>query len=309
MAIKISLPAIGRMGFTLAFAAGAAYAGWQLWRHYEVEPWTRDGRVKAYVVQVAPDVTGQVTKVYVHDNQHVAAGEPLFEIDRARFELALRQSEAQVTAAQAALAQTLRENKRNTQLDDLVSAQAEVNRDTAKLNLDRAHVVSAVDGIVTNLDLREGAYATAAHPVMAVVDSKSFYVEGYFEETKLPGIQLGDKVEVILMGTRQPLPGHVESFAEGIADRDRSTSANMLPNVNPTFNWVRLAQRIPVRIALDPLPGSVRLVAGQTATVKVLHASAQAAAPAAPAAPAAAPAAPAAPKAVAAAASKGKKRS
>jgi multidrug resistance efflux pump len=316
--MKISLPAIGRMGFTLAFAAGAVYVGWQLWRHYEVEPWTRDGRVKAYVVQVAPDVTGQVTKVYVHDNQHVAAGEPLFEIDRARFELALRQSEAQVTAAQAALAQTLRENKRNTQLDDLVSAetreqgqtrsdqaraalaQAEVNRDTARLNLERAHVVSAVDGIVTNLDLREGAYATAAHPVMAVVDSKSFYVEGYFEETKLPGIQLGDKVEVTLMGTRQPLPGHVESFAEGIADRDRSTSANMLPNVNPTFNWVRLAQRIPVRIALDPLPGSVRLVAGQTATVKVLRASAPAAAPAAPAA---------APKAVAAATSNGKKRS
>jgi multidrug resistance efflux pump len=321
--MKISLPAISRMGFTLAFAAGAVYAGWQLWRHYEIEPWTRDGRVKAYVVQVAPDVTGQVTKVYVHDNQHVAAGEPLFEIDRARFELALRQSEAQVTAAQAALAQTLRENKRNTQLDDLVSAetreqgqtrsdqaraalaQAEVNRDTAKLNLVRAHVVSAVDGIVTNLDLREGAYATAAHPVMAVVDSKSFYVEGYFEETKLPGIQIGDKVEVTLMGTRQPLAGHVESFAEGIADRDRSTSANMLPNVNPTFNWVRLAQRIPVRIALDPLPGTVRLVAGQTATVKVLPASAQAASPAAPAA---APA-PAVPKAVAAAASNVKSRS
>jgi multidrug resistance efflux pump len=290
----------------LAFAAGAVYAGWQLWRHYEVEPWTRDGRVKAYVVQVAPDVTGQVTKVYVHDNQQVAAGQPLFEIDRARFELALRQSEAQVKAAQAALAQTLRENKRNTQLDDLVSAetreqgqtrsdqaraalaQAEVNRDTAKLNLERTHVVSAVDGIVTNLDLREGAYATAAHPVMAVVDSKSFYVEGYFEETKLPGIQIGDKVEVTLMGTRQPLPGRVESFAEGIADRDRSTGANMLPNVNPTFNWVRLAQRIPVRIALDPLPASVRLVAGQTATVKVLPVMAQpAAAPATPAAPAA----------------------
>jgi RND family efflux transporter MFP subunit len=286
--MKISLPAIGRMGFTLVIAAGAVVAGWQLWRHYEVEPWTRDGRVKAYVVQVAPDVTGQVTKVYVHDNQRVALGAPLFEIDRARFELALRQSEAQVVAAQAALAQAQRESKRNTQLDDLVSqesreqgqtrtdqaraalAQAEVNRDTAKLNLERTHVVSAVDGIVTNLDLREGAYATAAHPVMAVVDSKSFYVEGYFEETKLPGIQVGDKVEVILMGTRRPLPGRVESFAEGIADRDRSTGANMLPNVNPTFNWVRLAQRIPVRIALDPLPPNTRLVAGQTATVKVL---------------------------------------
>jgi multidrug resistance efflux pump len=212
-----------------------------------------------------------------------------------------------VTAAEAALSQATRENKRNTQLDDLVSqetreqgqtrtdqaraalAQAVVNRDTAKLNLERAHVVSAVDGIVTNLDLREGAYATAAHPVMAVVDRSTFYVEGYFEETKLPGIQIGDKVEVTLMGTRRPIAGRVESFAEGIADRDRSTGANMLPNVNPTFNWVRLAQRIPVRIALDPVPADVRLVAGQTATVKVLPGAARPA-PAAPvAAPAAAP--------------------
>jgi multidrug resistance efflux pump len=288
MTMKRILAATGRMGITLLAAAAAAYAGWQMWRHYEVEPWTRDGRVKAYVVQVAPDVTGQVTKVCVHDNQHIAPGAPLFEIDRARFQLALRQSEAQLTAAEAALSQALRENRRNTQLDDLVSqetreqgqtrtdqaraalAQAIVNRDAAKLNLERTHVVSAVDGIVTNLDLREGAYATAGHPVMAVVDSKSFYVEGYFEETKLPGIQVGDKVEVTLMGVGQALPGHVESFAEGIADRDRSTGANMLPNVNPTFNWVRLAQRIPVRISLDPAPAGVRLIAGQTATVKVL---------------------------------------
>lgn len=309
MATKTILSAIGRVTITAVVTAGAVYAGWQLWRHYEVEPWTRDGRVKAYVVQVAPDVTGQVTKVYVHDNQQVKAGEALFDIDRARFELALRQSEAQVTAAQAALAQALRENQRNTQLDDLVSqetreqgqtrtdqaraalAQAIVNRDTAKLNLERTRVVSSVDGIVTNLDLREGAYATAAHPVMAVVDSGSFYVEGYFEETKLPGIQLGDRVDVTLMGTRQPIRGHVESFAEGITDRDRSTGANMLPNVNPTFNWVRLAQRVPVRIAIDQVPATVRLVAGQTATVKVLPAAAK---------PVAAPLAKPAAKAVAA---------
>jgi multidrug resistance efflux pump len=298
--MKNVFPAIGRVGVTLLVTAGAVYAGWQLWRQYEVDPWTRDGRVKAYVVQVAPDVTGQVTKVYVHDNQRVAAGEPLFEIDRARFELALRQAEAQVTAAEAALAQASRENKRNTQLDDLVSAetreqgqtrtdqaraalaQAIVNRDTAKLNLERSHVVSAVDGIVTNLDLREGSYATASHAVMALIDRNTFYVEGYFEETKLPNIQIGDKVEVTLMGARQPIGGHVESFAEGITDRDRSTGQNMLPNVNPTFNWVRLAQRIPVRIAIDQVPSSVRLVAGQTATVKVLPGAAQPA-PAAPA--------------------------
>jgi multidrug resistance efflux pump len=123
---------------------------------------------------------------------------------------------------------------------------------------------------------------------MALVDRNTFYVEGYFEETKLPNIQIGDKVEVTLMGARPPITGHVESFAEGITDRDRSTGQNMLPNVNPTFNWVRLAQRIPVRIAIDQVPASVRLVAGQTATVKVLPGAAQPAPAAAPAAPASA---------------------
>jgi RND family efflux transporter MFP subunit len=288
MATKKFLAAFGRIGITLLATAGAIYVGMQLWQHYEVEPWTRDGRLKAYVVQVAPDVTGQVTKVYVHDNQVVKAGEPLFDLDRARFELALRQANAQVTAAEAALAQTGRENKRNTELDDLVSqetreqgrtrgdqanaalAQAMVARDMAKLNLERTRITASVSGTVTNLDLREGSYATAARPVMALVDSSSFYVEGYFEENKLPGIALGDKVDVILMGTKQPIHGRVESIASGIADRDRTTGANMLPNVNPTFNWVRLAQRIPVRVALDPVPANVRLVAGLTATVKVV---------------------------------------
>jgi multidrug resistance efflux pump len=301
--MKNIVPAAGRVAITLVATAGAIYAGWQLWRYYEVDPWTRDGRVKAYVVQVAPDVTGPVTKVYVHDNQQVKAGEPLFEIDRARFELALRQADATVQAAQAALAQTLRENKRNTQLDNLVSqetreqgqtrsdqaraalAQAEVNRDTAKLNLERTRVVSSVDGFVTNLDLRVGGYATASHPVLAVVDRNSFYVEGYFEETKLPRIHLGDPVRIALMGSKVPLSGHVESFAEGIADRDRSTGANLLPNVNPTFNWVRLAQRIPVRVALDAVPADVRLVAGQTATVQVQAAASKPARQAAAAAP------------------------
>lgn len=290
---KFSLPAVGRVGITLIAAAGAVYAGWQLWRHYEVEPWTRDGRVKAYVVQVAPDVTGQVTKVYVHDNQQVDAGDLLFEIDRARFELALRQAEAAEQAAQAALNQAQRESRRNVQLDDLVAAetreqgqsrvetaraalaQAVVNHDTAKLNLERTQVKSVVNGFVTNLDLRPGAYVSASHPVMALVDRASFYVEGYFEETKLPQIHLGDRVAVSLMGAQQKLGGHVESFAEGISDRDRTTGTNLLPNINPTFNWVRLAQRIPVRVALDPVPANVRLVAGQTATVQVLPGAAK----------------------------------
>jgi multidrug resistance efflux pump len=303
MASKKILALAARVGVTLLATAAALFVCTKLWQHYEVAPWTRDGRLKAYVVQVAPDVTGQVTKVYVRDNQQVKAGDPLFDLDRARFALALRQAEAQVAAAQSALGQTARENQRNTELDDLVSdetreqgrtrgdtaraalAQAIVNRDMAKLNLARTRVTAAVSGTVTNLDLREGSYATAARPVMALVDSSSFYVEGYFEETKLPGIALGDRVDITLMGTRQPIHGRVESIATGIADRDRTTGANMLPNVNPTFNWVRLAQRIPVRVALDPVPANVRLVAGLTATVKIVPATA--------AAPASVPAAPA----------------
>lgn len=285
--MKISLPALGRVALTLLAVAAAIAVGLRLWQRYEIDPWTRDGRVRANVIQVAPDVTGQLVKLHVHDNQQVAAGQPLFEIDPARFELALRQADATVAAQRTALAQAESEARRNAQLRDLVSqetreqGQTRVNqtraaleaaivaRDVAKLNLERTRVVAATDGIVTNLDIWAGAYVTAGRPVMALVDRNSFYVEGYFEETKLPGIHPGDQVTVALMGTRQRLSGRVDSFAQGIADRDRSTGGNGLPNVNPTFNWVRLAQRIPVRVALDPVPAEVRLVAGQTVTVEV----------------------------------------
>jgi RND family efflux transporter MFP subunit len=287
--MKISLPAVGRIAVTLLAVAAAIAIGARLWQRYEVEPWTRDGRVKANVVQVAPDVTGQLTRVFVQDNQQVAAGEVLFEIDRARFELALRQAEASLQAQRTALAQAQAEARRNRQLRDLVSQesaeqgqarveqlraallQAEVARDVARLNLDRTRVAASTDGIVTNLDLQVGAYVSAGRAVLALVDRKSFYVEGYFEETKLPGIAVGDAVTVSPMGSRASITGHVDSFAQGIADRDRNTGANLLPNVNPTFNWVRLAQRIPVRIALDSVPDGMRLVSGQTVTVEVHH--------------------------------------
>ncbi|MGW8305336.1 MAG: efflux RND transporter periplasmic adaptor subunit [Achromobacter pulmonis] len=279
--------ALGKFALTAAVVAAAVYAGWQLWVHYEVEPWTRDGRVKAYVVQVAPDVSGLVTAVPVHDNQDVKAGDVLFEIDRARFQLAYDQAEASVRSQQVARDQALRDARRNRALGQLVAAetreqsqaklqqteaalaQAKVQLDTARLNLERSRVLAATDGLVTNLDLRAGSYASAGHGVMALVDASSFYVEGYFEETKLPGIHTGDPVTVTLMGDNRQIRGHVESIALGIADRDRSTGANLLPNVNPTFNWVRLAQRIPVRVKIDDVPAGVRLVAGQTATVVV----------------------------------------
>ncbi|MRW94484.1 efflux RND transporter periplasmic adaptor subunit [Duganella sp. FT80W] len=287
MNLKNIAMALGRFIVTMAAVAVAIVLGWRLWQHYEVEPWTRDGRVKADVVQVAPDVTGQVTAVLVHDNQKVKAGDVLFEVDRARFELALRQADAALQAHRATLAQALKEERRNTDLRDLVSAetreqgssrvdqlraalaQAEVARDVAKLNLDRTRIVSPVNGTISNLDLRMGSYVTAGRAVMALIDNDSYYVEGYFEETKLPAIQVGDEVVVLPMGESLRLKGKVESLAGGIADRDRSTSSNLLSSVNPTFNWVRLAQRIPVRIKLDPLPAGARLVAGQTVTVDV----------------------------------------
>lgn len=282
------------MAVTLAVVGGALWAAQQLWDRYELQPWTRDGRVRANVVQIAPDVSGLVTAVPVQDNQQVAAGALLFEVDRARYELALRQSQAQLASQKVVLAQAQREAERNSGLGTLVSqeareqtrsraeqaraavAQAEVAVDAARLNLTRAEIRAPSAGTITNFDLRQGAYASAGHPVLALVDAGSLYVEGYFEETKLPRIHVGDAVEVKPMGASRALTGHVESLSAGIADRDRSTSANLLPSVNPTFNWVRLPQRVPVRVKLDPLPAGERLVAGQTVTVQVLATSAKA---------------------------------
>lgn len=276
-----------RLTVTLAMLGAALWAGLRLWDHYQLAPWTRDGRVRASIVQIAPDVSGLVTAVPIQDNQRVAAGALLFEIDRARFALALRQADAALDAQRAALAQLQRESARNIELGNLISqelieqsrakveqskaavSQAVVAQEVARLNLERAQVRAPTDGLVTNLDLRTGSYAMAGRPSLALVDPHSFYVEGYFEETKLPRIHVGDRVRVSSMAGTE-LMGTVDSLAAGIADRDRSTGSNLLPSVNPTFNWVRLAQRVPVRVRLDPRPTDAPLVAGETVTVQVL---------------------------------------
>jgi multidrug resistance efflux pump len=282
------LLAFSRIVVTAIVLVGALIALRYLWDRYELDPWTRDGRVRADVVQVAPDVSGLVTDVLVHDNQTIKKGQALFVIDQPRFELALRQSEAAVASAQAQVDEAALEDKRNHNLGNLVSteilqqgqtklaqaqaalAQAVVAHDTAKLNMDRTTVLASVNGYITNFELRPGNYASAGHPVFALVDSDSIHVDGYFEETKLPRIHVGDRVSVLLMGESQLLYGHVESIAGGIEDRERGPSSNLLSNVNPTFNWVRLAQRVPVRVALDKPQTDIRLIAGRTATVSVL---------------------------------------
>src|SRR5262249_30121820 len=146
---------------------------------------------------------------------------------------------------------------------------AEVERDLAQLNLRRTTIRAAVNGIITNLELQPGDYASAGHQVLAVIDTDAVYVDGYFEETKLPLIQVGDLAIVHIIAVRKAMHGRVETIAAGIEDRERSADGDDLANVDPTFSWVRLAQRIPVRIKLDEVPLGIRLIAGRTATVAI----------------------------------------
>ena len=254
------------------------------------EPWTRDGHVRADVVPVAPDVAGFVTEVLVKDNQMVRRGDILFRIDSARYEIALKQAEAVLEGRQALLEEANADLKRynaltpdttvsRQRLDQVIATQgsakaaydqAVADRALAKLNLERSEVRASVDGSVSNMDLRPGTYLSSGKGVMALVDTDTLHVEGYFEETKLSRIHVGDPVNVQLMGASRALHGRVESIETGIEDRDRGEGANLLANVNPTFNWVRLAQRVPVRVALEHIPANGDLVAGRTATVEVL---------------------------------------
>ncbi len=278
-----------RVLVTLVIVGGAVMAGRYLWTYYMVAPWTRDGRVRADVITVAPDVAGLVAIVLVTDNQKVKKGDVLFRIDGARFELALQQAEAVMAQRKAVADEADREAARYQSLTNVsvsrqvqeqkVAAaeeagaeyrQAVADRAVAALNLKRSEVVSPVDGIVTNVNLEPGDYVTIGKGVMALIDTDTLRVEGYFEETKLPRIKVGDRVLVRLMGQKQILNGHVTSVAAGITDRERTDSSDLLANINPTFSWVRLSQRVPVRVKLDDVPPSVDLVLGRTATVAIV---------------------------------------
>ncbi|WP_395664468.1 efflux RND transporter periplasmic adaptor subunit [Methylocella sp.] len=279
---------LGRVALTGGVLVVALIFGAQLWAYYVDAPWTRDGRVKADIVAVAPDVSGLVTDVFVHDNEVVTKGQPLFRIDRDRFELAVRQAEAALEGRAAAFDEAADDLTRYSQLSDRVVSrqkyeqalsaklraesalgEAKAQLDLAKLNLERSEVRASVNGAVTNLDLRPGAYVSAGKGVFALVDADSLRVEGYFEETKLPRIHVGDRAEIRLMGEDKALTGRVESVAAAIDDRERRAGESLVANVNPTFAWVRLAQRVPVRVTLDATPAAIRLVPGRTATVSI----------------------------------------
>ena len=277
-----------RLSITLAFVIAAIILGRMLWVRYMDSPWTRDGRVRADIVNIAPDVNGLVTSVAVRDNQFVHRGDVLFTVDTEHYKTAVAQTKALVEQRKVELTMKRGQAKRRAEIDDQVisqenredssliatSARAEYEAalaqlDLAKLNLSRTVVRSPVDGWVSNLLVRPGDFAQIGTPKLAVIDQHSFWVYGYFEEHKLALMQVGDPAEIRLISSNQVLKGHVESFAHGITDRDNPTDVRLLANVNPSFNWVRLSQRVPVRITLDEIPKNMTLVAGMTCTVIV----------------------------------------
>ena len=286
----MKLPTLAlRVLITLVVAAGAVLAGTMLWQYYVDSPWTRDARVAAEIVVMAPDVSGIITDLGVVNNQRVSKGDVLFVIDKERFALAVQRAQAALDSQRVQTRQLEADAERRARLGETaVSVQAKEQAESAakaaraavdldeaalaaaKLDLERTTVRSPVDGYVSTLTLRQGAYATAGKAVMAIVDAGSFHVRGYFEETKIPRIHPGDRVEIRLMSFPAPLHGHVESIDRAIADRELAINpANLVVDVNPTFSWIRLAQRIPVRIAIDKVPDGVLLASGMTATVVV----------------------------------------
>jgi len=279
------LKAALRIVVTLIVVVIAGVVGFTLWTRYMDAPWTRDGRVRADVVAVAPDVAGIVTSVPVIDDQEVKRGDVLFTVDEARYKLALVQAQASLEAARLEASLKRDEAQRRATLDAVVvssenqqasksaasTAGARVQLaqslvSSAQLNLDRTRVVAPVDGYVVNLNVHPGDYAVVGRASIAVVNRHSFRIEAYFEETKLPFVKLGDAAELRLLGGNVKLSGHVAGIARAISEPD---VAGLLSNVNPTFHWVRLAQRIPVEVSIDTLPPDVTLTSGMTCTVIV----------------------------------------
>jgi len=274
---------------TLGTVAVAALLAWVTWQVYMGAPWTRDGTVRAYVVTMAPEVAGRIVKLQVADNQFVHKGDELFEIDPADYRIALERAQAEAERDGAALDYARTNEDRQSRLAKQGWASTEIYQQTtstlhqsegivaldkaaiakAQLDLSRTVIRSPVNGYVTNLLAQLGDYATVGQKLISLVDADSFWIDGYFEETSLGRIRDGDPATVKLMGYSQLVRGHVGGVARGINIPNAQPDPAGLASVNPIFTWVRLAQRVPVRIHIDQVPDGVRLVAGMTGTVHI----------------------------------------
>jgi multidrug resistance efflux pump len=276
-----------RFLITLAMVAVAGFLVVEMWNVYMLAPWTRDGRVLAQTIVVAPEVSGTVTAVPLVDNQLIHKGDVLFQIDKSRFQIALAEAQASLDSAQLQLKQRQEDVKRRVGLAGLISKEeretvattasvagaglsgSQAAVDLAKLNLARSTLYAPTDGYVTHLRLQPGDFANAGSPVVAIIAASSFWVNGYFEETKIGRIHVGDIARIRLMGYTAPLKAHVQSIGRGIADANDAVNSRGLPTVNAVFEWVRLAQRIPVNFQIDSVPQGIVLAAGMTASIDV----------------------------------------
>jgi multidrug resistance efflux pump len=271
---------------SLVLLVSAGFLAVDMAEYYLYSPWTRDARVTADVITMAPDVTGYVTEVKVRSDQFVHKGDVLFVIDPDRFRIALAQAEASVAGSRAQFEMLTHQDQRRAKLSDLAVAaetaenvhrqaqaagaayqQALASRDLAALNLKRTEVRASVNGFISNLTLSVGDYAMPGQAKLALIDSDSYRVDAYFEETKIANVKSGATVDIQLMDGTPALHGRVASIARGITNQDNPDGPQLLANVNPIFTWVRLAQRIPVRISLTGLPPDALISAGMTCTV------------------------------------------
>src|ERR1700757_545915 len=273
---------------TLATVGIAIVLGRVMWDAYMIAPWTRDSVVRAYVVTMAPEVSGRIVEMPLRDNQFVRKGDMLMVIDPTDYRIAIDLAEASVLQAKATAENAQTEAERRRKLSDLAETiedrqtheaialathaqhrQAVAQLDRAKVNLKRTEIRSPVNGWVTNLLAQQGDYANVGQNLISVVDADSYWVDAYFEETQLASIRDGDPVKIKLMGNSQVVTGEVVGIARGINVSNAQPNQQGLATVNPIFTWVRLAQRVPVRIRLKNVPDGVRLVAGLTATVRI----------------------------------------
>jgi len=279
---------------TLIAVALAAWLAREMWRAYVETPWTRDATVRAYVVTIAPEVAGRLVQLPVADNQYVHKGDLLMVIDPTNFEIAVRLADAAVDQAKAQAQIAQAQSARRQKLTNLAVSQEEqqtfsgtslaasaayeqavARRDQARVDLERTRIVSPVNGYVTNLQVQLGDFVAVGEPRLSLVNADSYWIDAYFEETNLQGIHEGDVATIKLMGQRESIRGHVESIARAINVPNAQPDSSGLASVNPIFTWVRLAQRVPVRVHLDDVPSGVQLVAGMTATVQIDRASAK----------------------------------
>jgi multidrug resistance efflux pump len=336
---------VGRFLITLTTVAIAGLLGWAMWRAYMGAPWTRDATVRAYVVMMAPEVSGRIVELHVVDNKYVRKGDLLVVIDPTNYMIAVSQAEASVQQAQAGvrntdaqmivqqaqidanraqlhqvraglvfaqqqasryqdLAQTgagtvqnaqqfttqlaqqqasvksaeanlelaqrqIESQKAQRMSAEATLAQAQALLRQAQVNLERTRMLSPVDGYVTNLLAQLGNFVNVGVNAVSLVDAHSYWVDGYFEETNLSPIRVGNAAKIKLMGHGETLRGHVDSIARAISVSNAQPNNQGVATVNPIFTWVRLAQRIPVRIHIDEVPPDIVLSAGMTATVEI----------------------------------------